>query len=496
MPGTSRVSSACTRSSRFANEPERAPPLNSPSSSGKQPSAVPTEDPLERRVREHFVALGLGRGPLRVLVAFSGGCDSLVLLYLLRFRPPVSRLEVCAAHLDHRMRAGSAGDAAWVRGLCAAWGVPLQTDQLPVSPTSEADARRERYDFLRAAAARAGATLIATAHHADDQAETVLFRAVRGTGLRGLGGIPALHGGIVRPLLPLWRHELEGYARQSGLRWRTDESNLGLGPARNRVRRDLLPRIERSVASSARRNLVTLAALASEAEGALDRLAREAEGALVEWEEGVPSLARERLRAYDPAIASRVLRNLLRPFGVVLGRTGTRRALQFITDAHSGRQMPLSGTLRVELEFDRAVLRRSAAPLPEQTLEIGTASSEGRAEVRLGGQVYHVAFGPGPSPAVADAVPDDWTLRSSTASLAFPLHVRGWRDGDRVRLARGARSLKRFFHEQRVPRERRRQLPLLVDATGAVVWVAGINAGVGSTPPAAGESFIVKVLHD
>src|SRR5690606_16771359 len=119
-------------------------------------------------------------------------------------------------------RDGSAGDALWARGLCAAWEVPLDVERLASTPRGEAEARAARYEFLRRVAEARGADLVATAHHADDQAETVLFRAVRGTGLKGLAGIAPLGNGLVRPLLPLWRRDIERYARERGLAWRTD----------------------------------------------------------------------------------------------------------------------------------------------------------------------------------------------------------------------------------------------------------------------------------
>ena len=456
-----------------------------------------SEHPVEQRVRQHLTELGFGQRPSRVLVALSGGVDSVVLLHLLRFHLPTVRIEPHAAHLDHAMREASAADSRWVRGLCTAWAVPLHCERLAAAPRGEAAARSARYEFLRRAADVAAAEWIATAHHADDQAETVLFRALRGTGLKGLAGIAPIGEGLVRPLLSLWRSEIEEYALERRLRWRLDASNEGLDPVRNRLRHEVLPLVERLVAPGARRSLVSLAGIAAEAEGALERLAADAENVLVRWEDGVPSLARDRLRVYDSAVSSRVLRNLLRHFGVVLGRTGTRRALQFITDARSGRRMPLSGNLRVEIEFDRAVFRQGGdEPAEDRPLEIRDAAIEGEARVRIGGESYTIVHGPRRSPGDGAEERAGWVFRAAAGALAFPLRVRGWRDGDRLRAGGGRRSLKRVFLEQRVPRERRRRLPLLVDARGEVIWVAGLTPGTTAEARGGGESFILRVLHD
>src|SRR5690606_4921702 len=242
-----------------------------------------------------------------------------------------------------------------------------------------------------------------------------------------------------------------------------------------------------------RRNLVSLAEIAAEAEAALERMAKAAEADLVTWEDGAPLLARDRLHLYDSAVTSRVLRNLLRRFGVVPGRMGTRRALQFITGAESGRVMPLSDRLQIEIEFDRARLSTTRPPGPaDRGFQIDSADAAGEASIRIGGVDYRIRYGRSER---GDFPEDSWTFRADVTSLAFPLRVRRWEDGDRMRTQSGRRSLKKIFLERRVPRSRRRRLPLLVDASGEVLWVAGLppdRPGGGGVPH---DPFIVRVLH-
>ena len=132
-----------------------------------------------------------------VLVACSGGLDSVVLLFLLRESAKALGIRVSAAHFDHSMRVGSAADAEWVSGLCRAWNIPLRSERATHAIRNEAEARAARYAFLEAATEAVDADRIATAHHADDQAETVLFRMLRGTGVDGLAGIPIRRGRII-----------------------------------------------------------------------------------------------------------------------------------------------------------------------------------------------------------------------------------------------------------------------------------------------------------
>jgi tRNA(Ile)-lysidine synthase len=428
--------------------------------------------PLEARFLEHLRGLRVVDEPARWVVALSGGCDSLVLLFLLRRLSAPLRLSLTAAHLDHAMRPDSAEDARWAAGVCAAWEVPLVSRRLAAAPASEDAARRARYAFLREAAREAGARWIATGHHADDQAETVLFRALRGTGLDGLGGIRAVTaGGLVRPLLPFWRREIEELAREHGLRWRTDSSNLSLEPARNRIRHELIPLAEAGIAPAARQNLVRLAALAREAEGVLDAAVRRAEEELVREENGAFLLARGRLRVYDSGVGARLLRHLLRRFGVVLGRVGTRAALQFITDAPSGRVLQLPSGVRVRLEFDQARLERDGPTPTDETLLIESLDLPGEGPLRLGGRAYRVAWRTGAGGAGAEG---GWTVVLARDSIRMPLLLRAWQPGDRMRTSGGSKTLKKLFLEHRVPLSLRPKLPVLVDGSGAVLWVAGV----------------------
>lgn len=451
---------------------------------------------LAARLLRQLRALGVGREPTHLLVAVSGGCDSVVLLHLLRFALPSLPLRLSAAHLDHAMRPGSPGDARWVAGLCRAWEVPLVEHRLERAPGGEAEARRLRYEFLRRAARECGAALVATAHHADDQAETVLFRALRGTGVAGLAGIPArTRSGVVRPLLPFWRRELEAYARLAGLRWREDPTNQSLDPARNWIRHRLLPLAERHVAPAARRNLVSLAELAREAERGWSGPVRAAERDVVTAEDGAFLLARSRLRGYDSAIGSRILRRLLRRFGVVPSRAGTRAALQFITDAASGREMELPGGVRVRIEFEHARVERAPEPPPDLPLRIAEppTGSPRQERVRLAGREYRVWLGAADAGGNAD--PGAWSVALDPASVRFPLLLRARAPGDRVATSGGTKPLKKLFVEERVPRSVRERLPVLVDAAGDVLWVAGLRRRFSRLSREGSDLLVLTIVH-
>jgi len=208
---------------------------------------------LDREISRVVTRLGLsGR---RVLVAVSGGLDSTALLHLLYGQSRRHGLELSVGHVNHGLREeASDADQAAVEALAGALGLPvrcLRADPRPrraggtsrSRPTLQEAAREARYEALRALAAGLGAERIATAHTADDQAETVLLRLLRGSGPDGLGGIPerSPDGVIVRPLLAVSRRELEAFASAQGLAWREDASNAKPDYARNRLRLRWLP---------------------------------------------------------------------------------------------------------------------------------------------------------------------------------------------------------------------------------------------------------------
>ncbi|MDR0787594.1 MAG: tRNA lysidine(34) synthetase TilS [Gemmatimonadota bacterium] len=453
-------------------------------------------EPLDARFRSALHSLGVGDRPAHLLVAFSGGLDSTVLLYLLRFRTQGLPLMVSAAHLDHGMRPSSAGDAAWVRGLCAAWGVPLETTAILPGLSGETRAREVRYDFLREARERAGADYLVTAHHADDQAETVLFRILRGTGITGLAGIPAVtSAGLLRPLLGFWREELEEFATRNRLSWRTDPTNLEAGPARNQLRLGVLPLIEREFAPAARRNLVALAELARESEDGWDAIVRDLYPTVVTSDGESLLVARDRIQACHPAISSRLIREALRHFGVVPDRAGTRLVISFITGIPSGRVLELADGVRVRSEFDRVRIERAASLPPDSPLQIPRpeSSTAFQGTVRLGGAVYRVEVR---SSGAEGAPPGDvrWIAELPVDGCAFPLLLRARAPGDRIRLASGTRMVKKLLIDRRVPGGERARLPVLVDAAGTILWIAGI--GPASGVDAAGTDALEILIRD
>lgn len=256
----------------------------------------------------------------QVLVAISGGADSVALLRgLLLLREPL-KLTLRAAHLNHQLRGADAdADAEWVAALCQRFEVPCDVEVSPIRALAEQTrrgleeaARDARYEFLRATATRHSCDVVATAHSADDQAETVLHHILRGTGLTGLRGMEWSRSlgdstRLIRPMLAIRRAEVEQFLTELGQDFRQDATNQDVSLTRNRLRHELLPRLEQDFNPRVREHLCQLAEQAAGCEEA-SRIAADTllDAALLDHSENVVRLRRDALIQVSRPLAREV----------------------------------------------------------------------------------------------------------------------------------------------------------------------------------------------
>jgi tRNA(Ile)-lysidine synthase len=438
---------------------------------------------VERAIRGHRMLAG-GE---RVVVAVSGGADSVALLHVLVTLAPTLRLDLHVVHVDHGLRAESASDAAAVSALALRLGVPVEVVRVRVGEGSvEAAARQARHAALEAAAARAGATRVALGHTADDQAETLVMRILEGTGVRGLAGIPYVRGRLIRPLLDVRHADTLALVRRAGLPWLEDPSNRDERFFRNRVRHSVLPRLARDSGGDLVERLTELARGARELIDALERTAVVEFERLGRWEDGAVVLSRSALGALPRPVAAEVLRRGAAALGsrAPLRAWGHRGLARVLSERRPRRAFRLGGVV-VEVSGDRVRVGSAARP----ALAARELFVPGRVELPEIGQALEAVVVPG-----AGYAPPRERDRAAFDAATLPprLLVRPRRRGDRFRpFGGGDRRLKSFLIDAKVPRWDRDRLPL-VDAGADILWVAGVRRGAAA-PVTASTASVVEL---
>jgi tRNA(Ile)-lysidine synthase len=428
-------------------------------------------EPVDRAALE-FVDAAVRAGE-PIVLAVSGGCDSMVLMHAValawsrRGIGPAPRVLT----FDHKTGPHATVAADLVAREAASLGLEWQIGHAELPGDTEAQWRAARWAFLRRAAPRG--SRIATAHTLDDQLETVVMRAMRGAGARGLAGLAAASDTIVRPFVRVPRATLQYYGNTRRVPFVEDPTNASRAYLRNRVRLDLLPALCRARPRFAA-EMLSLAERAAEWRREVDALAR---NFLSEYAQGgLLRVARDQLATYDsaalcvlwPAIAARA--------SVTLDRRGTQRLAQFTSSGAPGARIQLSGGVEVIRHRESFIVRRTAikpafGEIPLRgVVQFGEwrfrplSASESR-----GGRSSDETLGEGrrvqrENPWVAELPADR------------PLLVRAWRAGDRMRAHEGgaARRVKRFFGDARIPGPSREGWPVVL-ADDEILWIPGIR---------------------
>ena len=384
----------------------------------------------------------------RIVCAVSGGADSMALLWGVYLLKDKLELDISAAHFNHQLRgAESNRDEAFVRDFCAGYGIDFVSGstQVIAGPKGlEAAAREARYAFLKGLPGK-----IATAHTADDNAETILMHLVRGTGLKGLGGIAPVNGNLIRPMLDITRAEVLEFLVEYSIPYVEDSSNSGDDFLRNRLRHHVMPLLKQENPSLPQ-NLSAMAHRLRQDEQALTAAAEK------QYTDDV-----HQLRVMEPAIRSRVLSKMLLCAGVKEPEGAHIAAME---------KLVYSQNPSARAAFPGGVVMARSY---ETIQAIGESNTFVEQEITCPGE-YVV------SDMKLTLFPNDSTERTKDSFAFTPkgkMVIRPRRSGDTIRLLGGTKSVKKLLIDEKIPAPERDRIPVLADEEG-VLAVLGFGGNL------------------
>ena len=387
------------------------------------------------KLREFSRQQGLIQKGDKIVCAVSGGADSMALLWALYLLKEEWDLDISAAHFNHHLRGEESDrDEAFVRDFCNGYGIPLHVGSGHIVPGKkglEAAARDARYAFLRSLPGK-----IATAHTADDNAETLLMHLVRGTGLKGLGGIMPQNGNVIRPMLSITRQEIEDFLAEYAVDYITDSSNNGDDFLRNRIRHHVMPllkeenpRLSQNLSAMALRLRLDEEALAQQA--AFD---------------GAPEV--EILRKMAPSVRARALEKFLKDSGVKEPEAvHIRQAEALVFSENPSARANFPGGLIIGRKYD-----------------ILTVVSTNTGEIP-----YRISC------TAAEEIIN--TTDTFTVVPVGSVYIRSRQAGDSMRLPGGTKTLKKILIDRKIPAAERSLVPVLCDDLG-ILAVGGIGVNL------------------
>lgn len=396
-----------------------------------------------------------------VICALSGGADSVALTFAMKLLSEIWDFRVAAAHFNHHLRgAESQRDEDFVKQFCKDFEIPLYLDGTFVRAGEkglEAAARDARYAFLKSLPGK-----IATAHTADDNAETLLMHLVRGTGLRGLGGITPVMGKLIRPMLTVTRRDVEEFLETYSLPHIEDSSNASDDFLRNRIRHEVMPILLRENPRFSE-NLTAMAQNLRQEERFLSSC----------LEENLPSVSQ--LRQLHPALRRRYVERFLKQAGVKepeQAHIAQTEALLFAENPSARVNLP--GGVTVCREYDRLVRRKEQLSIPSSVLPCPGVWSNGEYTIEA-----------------SFATEAQLTTETFSVNPQGTMVVRCRQPGDRLRLSGGSKELKKIMIDRKIPESRRNSIPVIADDAG-ILGVAGIGANLSRT----GDAVCLKITHN
>ncbi|NLJ87278.1 MAG: tRNA lysidine(34) synthetase TilS [Epulopiscium sp.] len=414
----------------------------------------------------------------KIVVGVSGGADSICLLHILKELSKDYPFEITAVHVNHGLRGKEADeDESFVRDICRQWDISFNAFHIDIKEeakrrkSSEEEAgRKARYEIFEKLRKEINANKIAVAHNMNDQAETVLMQLFRGSGMKGLAGIPLIRANIIRPLLAVSREEIEDYCKNNHIPFRQDSTNVLNIYTRNKIRNELIPLIKENFNPNIVGSLYNLAHLLREEDDYLESIAQESfKQVLKEKNTDYIVLDNNIFNSYNIVIQRRLLRIAIKEL------IGNIKDIEYnhITDIielsykGTGKRISLPRGLVVKKQYDDLLLQVSENKdlsfcynIPTQgSIVIKEAGI--KVETRILDKKTFKLFNQ-----------NTYTKSFDYDKIKDTLQIRTRCEGDRIFFEEGSKKLKKFFIDEKIPKDNRNQIPLLADGN-RILWVIG-----------------------
>ncbi|MEV2281680.1 tRNA lysidine(34) synthetase TilS [Paenibacillus larvae] len=467
------------------------------------------------KIKQNIHEQNLFQGGDTVVVAVSGGPDSIALLHMLYRLSDEQGWKVIAAHVNHQFRKEeSAEEAKYVMSFASGLGIPCEVGVIDVpayiretSLNPQVAAREKRYEFLHKIANVYNADKIALAHHADDQAETVLMRIVRGTGLSGLTGIPIKRKEknveLVRPMLRIYKNEVISYCHEHQLHFFRDSSNDSRKYFRNQVRLDVLPFLS-SYNEHLPEALNRLAEMVKGEDDYMDEQARREMSSLVKCQKDSYSFGRTAFLSLHLALQRRVIKLILNYLALQAEKidfiTVEQIRLAILQDAHSNVRLNLPEELLFIREYEAIRIQKETEAARSFSYFVRLEQSSEHISVPESGLQIKFTV-----EELISNVPDSAYIPFSRDEACFdwdglnkPLCLRSRKDGDRMEILglNGSQKVKDMFIDAKIAPSRRDRIPLLTDADDKILWIPGMRrSGHALVTPETKRLLRVKCFH-
>ncbi len=440
---------------------------------------------LETEFKDFIEKTKLLKGVDKILLGVSGGPDSLAMLQLFYDYKDYFNIEIAAAHLDHLFRDESTAEADFVEKTAAKLNISFfrKTVNIPKivkkeGYSAEAAARNERFKFFKKIIEQNNFDLVALAHHRDDQAETVLLNLIRGSGLKGLGGIEVSSTydqiKIIHPLLEFNKSEILAYCQQKGLKPRFDSSNKESIYSRNIIRNEIFPIVEAKINSKAREVIARNSKLIAEEDRFLNKLAvKKYKDCLKKANPYKIEVDLNNFNDIEQVLQRRIFRHIYKKLNSNLDDLYLDHILEIeklLKDNTTGRGIDLVSNIRVEISYSNLVFIKN--DFLEDDL-IGEKVKINFDRVNKINSIYNLE--------IEIVARNNFSFNNNSMRAAFdfdklnlPLYIRGRKNGDELLPLgmKGHKKVKDILIDQKVPRYKRNQIPLIVDAEDNIIWLA------------------------